>query len=104
MTETNASPNQDDLAAVESWGQIYKQLTAIDFGVMALYVVTLVALGAWISFRKKREGHLFLAQKSLGWCSIGFSMWGTNVGPSMLIASTSITTQPSGHSASGTSS
>lgn len=69
---------------------IYKQLTGLDFGVMTLYVVTLIALGSWISFRKRqKDDHLFLAQKSLGATSIGFSMWGTNVGPSMLIASAS---------------
>ncbi len=70
---------------------IYKQLTSLDFTVMILYVVVLVALGSWISFRKRQKNeHLFLAQHSLGWPSIGFTMWGTNVGPSMLIASASI--------------
>ncbi len=69
---------------------IYKQLTSLDFSVMILYVVILIALGSWISFRKRKRGeHLFLAQHSLGWPSIGFTMWGTNVGPSMLIASAS---------------
>ncbi|HDS06551.1 MAG TPA: Na+/glucose cotransporter [Bacteroides sp.] len=70
---------------------IYKQLTSLDLVVMILYVVVLVALGSWISFKKRKSGeHLFLAQHSLGWPSIGFTMWGTNVGPSMLIASASI--------------
>src|SRR5690606_24454827 len=31
-----------------------------------------------------------LANKSLGWASIGFNMWATNVGPSMLLAFASI--------------
>lgn len=70
---------------------IYKQLTSLDFAVMVSYVAILVTLGAWVSFRKRKsEEHLFLAQHSLGWPSIGFTMWGTNVGPSMLIASASI--------------
>ena len=70
---------------------IYKQLTSLDFLVMILYVVVVVSLGAWISFRKRKsEEHLFLAQHSLGWPSIGLTMWGTNVGPSMLITSASI--------------
>lgn len=67
--------------------EIYKKLTALDFAVMALYLVSVVALGAWISFRRRRQGaDLFLAQRSLGWPGIGFNMWGTNVGPSMLLA------------------
>lgn len=71
--------------------EIYKQLTSLDFTVMILYVVILISLGAWISFKKRKsKEHLFLAQHSLGWPSIGFTMWGTNVGPSMLIASASI--------------
>lgn len=70
---------------------IYKQLTLFDFLVMILYVVVLIGLGSWISFRKRKsEEHLFLAGHSLGWPSIGFTMWGTNVGPSMLIASASV--------------
>ncbi len=70
---------------------IYKQLTSLDFTVMIAYVVILIVLGAWISSRNRESGqHLFLAQNSLGWPSIGFTMWGTNVGPSMLIASSSI--------------
>ena len=70
---------------------IYRQFTLLDLMVMVLYVVALVSLGTWISFRKRTgDAHLFLAQRSLGWPSIGLSMWGTNVGPSMLIASASI--------------
>jgi len=46
------------------------------------------------SFGKKKKSEenqtLFLANKSLGWASIGFNMWGTNVGPSMLLAFASI--------------
>jgi len=52
----------------------------------------LVIIGYRASFaKKKRPGEtLFLANKSLGWASIGFNMWGTNVGPSMLLAFASI--------------
>lgn len=35
----------------------------------------------------QKGSSLFLAERSLKWHHIGFSMWGTNVGPSMLIAS-----------------
>ncbi len=71
---------------------IHSYLHTLDFAVVGLYLVVLVALGYWASFGRKRvrEGNLFLAGRSLGWKSIGFTMWGTNVGPSMLVASASI--------------
>src|SRR5215218_6919168 len=49
-------------------------------------------IGYRASFGKKKDSgeSLFLANKSLGWASIGFNMWGTNVGPSMLLAFASI--------------
>lgn len=67
-------------------------LQPIDFVVVAAYLVVLIAIGYWVSFghKKKSEDNLFLAGNSLTWPSIGFTMWGTNVGPSMLIASASI--------------
>ncbi|HJX70493.1 MAG TPA: sodium:solute symporter [Bacteroidales bacterium] len=71
---------------------IYTFLKPIDFAVVGIYLLVLVAIGYWVSFIKKRNNNenLFLAGHSLGWGSIGFNMWGTNVGPSMLIASASI--------------
>ncbi|MGD9929240.1 MAG: sodium:solute symporter [Mangrovibacterium sp.] len=67
-------------------------LQPIDFIVVVIYLVVLIGIGYWVSFIKKREEgeNLFLAGHSLGWSSIGLTMWGTNVGPSMLIASASI--------------
>jgi SSS family solute:Na+ symporter len=71
---------------------IYEFLAPIDFIIVAAYLVVLVGIGYWVSFVKKKEEDeiLFLAGRSLGWSSIGLTMWGTNVGPSMLIASASI--------------
>src|SRR5689334_7730902 len=71
---------------------IYYSLTALDFIIVSLYLVILIAIGYWVSMREKKNSgeSLFLAERSLGWASIGFTMWGTNVGPSMLIASASI--------------
>ena len=67
-------------------------LQPVDFIIVVVYLLTLLGIGYWVSFvRKKKEGeNLFLAERSLGWASIGLNMWGTNVGPSMLIASASI--------------
>ncbi len=48
-----------------------------------------MGIGVWASLKRKKGSSLFLAENSLGWHHIGFSMWGTNVGPSMLIASAS---------------
>jgi SSS family solute:Na+ symporter len=66
-----------------------KHLATFDWSVIILYFVILIAIGLWASTRRQKEGNLFLAQHSLRWHHIGFSMWGTNVGPSMLIASAS---------------
>ncbi|MEQ8238291.1 MAG: sodium:solute symporter [Cyclobacteriaceae bacterium] len=68
-------------------------LQTIDFVIVGLYLVVLIGIGYWVSFVKKKKGddeNLFLAGKTLKWHSIGLTMWGTNVGPSMLIASASI--------------
>ncbi len=70
---------------------IYSLLQPLDFFIVAAYLLVLIAIGYWVSFVKRNQDeNLFLAGRSLGWTSIGFTMWGTNVGPSMLIASASI--------------
>ena len=71
---------------------IYQFLQPVDFIIVTVYMLILLGIGYWVSFvqKKKTEENLFLAQRSLGWASIGLNMWGTNVGPSMLIASASI--------------
>lgn len=62
-------------------------LHTVDFWVIGAYFTVLMLVGLWSSYQanKKKQEHLFLAGRSLGWVSIGFNMWGTNVGPSMLI-------------------
>jgi SSS family solute:Na+ symporter len=70
---------------------IYDKLKAIDFVIVALYLLLLFVIGYMASFgKKKKEGNLFLAGNSLNWYNIGFNMWGTNVGPSSLLAFASI--------------
>lgn len=62
----------------------------LDISVIIAYVVVLAAIAFWSSYSKKNKSdNLFLADKSLGWVAIGLTMWGTNVGPSMLIANVS---------------
>lgn len=72
--------------------EIHEQLEVYDFIVVVVYLLLLTGIGAYISFRKKKstEKDYFLAGNSLKWYSIGLTMWGTNVGPSMLIASCAI--------------
>lgn len=71
---------------------ILSKLQFIDYAIVVVYLLVLLYIGYKASFgnRKKKEENLFLAGKSLNWYSIGFNMWGTNVGPSMLLAFASI--------------
>jgi len=65
-------------------------LNSIDIAVIVGYIVILFGIAFWASAAsKKKNDNLFLANKSLGWFAIGLTMWGTNVGPSMLLASAS---------------
>ncbi|WP_418262432.1 sodium:solute symporter family transporter [Flavobacterium faecale] len=72
--------------------QISSFLEPVDYIVIIGYLLVLIAFGYYISFvkNKKSDENLFLAGNTLGWTSIGLNMWGTNVGPSMLIASASV--------------
>ncbi|MFY7887444.1 MAG: sodium:solute symporter family transporter [Spirosomataceae bacterium] len=71
---------------------IVERLTTLDYAIVVIYLLVLIFIGYRASFSKKtnEDETLFLANKSLGWASIGFNMWGTNVGPSMLLAFASI--------------
>ncbi|RRN77015.1 Na+/glucose cotransporter, partial [Pseudoxanthomonas sp. SGD-10] len=73
-------------------GNITERLTLLDYAIVVVYLIVLMIIGFRASFSKKKEQEdtLFLANKSLKWYSIGFNMWGTNVGPSMLLAFASI--------------
>ncbi len=66
-----------------------KFLGTLDWTILVAYFLILLAIGIWASTKRKKGSSLFLAEHSLRWHHIGFSMWGTNVGPSMLIASAS---------------
>ena len=70
---------------------ILSNLQPFDFVIIAVYLVILIFIGYWVSFVKKKKANenIFLAEHSLTWPAIGLNMWGTNVGPSMLLASAS---------------
>ena len=61
-------------------------LKPLDFIVIAIYIVSLLTLGFWVSFRKGHTKDIFLAGRSLGWANIGLSMWSTNITPTSMIA------------------
>ncbi len=70
---------------------IYDKLTTLDFAIVGIYLFILLAIGYWVNTRQKgKDETLFLAGNSLNWYNIGFNMWGTNVGPSSLLAFASI--------------
>ena len=70
---------------------IYDKLQPIDFIIVVAYLLILLFIGYRASFgNKKKDETLFMAGNSLNWYNIGFNMWGTNVGPSSLLAFASI--------------
>lgn len=70
---------------------ILSKLTLTDLFTVIAYLIILLLIGYRASFKNKKKGEtLFLAGRSLSWYNVGFNMWGTNVGPSMLIASASV--------------
>jgi len=72
---------------------LLSKFQTIDYVIVVVYLILLMAIGYKASFgnkKKKADESLFLAGKSLNWYNIGFNMWGTNVGPSMLLAFASI--------------
>src|SRR5882762_9101017 len=67
--------------------KIHDKLTILDFVIVAIYLLILLAIGFFVSrTQRKKNETLFLAQNSLNWYNIGFNMWGTNVGPSSLLS------------------
>jgi SSS family solute:Na+ symporter len=62
-------------------------LHSIDYYVIGIYVFLLMAIGLIVSMKQDKNASLFVGDKSIGYKSIGMSIWGTNIGPSFLIAS-----------------
>ena len=62
---------------------IHEALQPLDFAVIAIYIVALLGLGAWVSIRNKgAQADLFLGGRMLSWYNVGLSIFGTNIGPS----------------------
>ena len=69
---------------------IHDRLQTFDFVVIVTYIVILVSIGMWVSFRRRGAEDLFLGGRSQGWGVVGLSIFGTNVNPSFLISSCSV--------------
>ncbi|NQV36344.1 MAG: sodium/solute symporter [Phycisphaeraceae bacterium] len=69
---------------------IHSKLQSLDFVIIVGYIVTLVAIGMWVSFRRRGAEDLFLGGRSQGWLVVGLSIFGTNVNPSFMISSCSV--------------
>jgi solute:Na+ symporter, SSS family len=66
---------------------IHGMLVGWDVAVIVVYITALLTLGFWVSFKKGHSEDLFLAGRRLGWANIGFSIFGTNISPGMMIGS-----------------
>ena len=69
---------------------IHEKLQTIDFVIIVAYVVALVSIGMWVSFRRRGAEDLFLGGRSQPWGVVGLSIFGTNINPSFLISSCSV--------------
>lgn len=68
---------------------IHELLSGWDLAVMGVYAVVLLAIGFWVGRHLKGSEDLFLGGRSVRWYNIAASIFGTNIGPSFLIASCS---------------
>ena len=64
-------------------------LAPLDISVIVAYLVLLIGIGVFVSYRRRGEEDQFLAGRSFGWFNVGLSIYGTNVSPSFMIASAS---------------
>ncbi len=65
---------------------ISDMISPLDYGIVGLYLVSVLGIGFYVSFRKGHTEDLFLAGRSLHWPNVGLSIFGTNVSPSFMIA------------------
>lgn len=62
------------------------QMGPLDGLVLVCYLVTLLAIGGYVSYRQRSSKDLFLGGRSMGWFNVGLSIFGTNIGPTFLVA------------------
>ena len=55
-------------------------LNSIDFAVIVVYLVGITAFGIWVGFRRHAStNQYFLANKSLGWFTVGAAVFTSNI-------------------------
>ncbi|MCH7725541.1 MAG: hypothetical protein IH991_03515 [Planctomycetes bacterium] len=52
-------------------------ITAVDYGVLALYLMVMIAIGAYFSRQQKSSQDFFLAGRSMSWFPVGLSIMAT---------------------------
>ena len=60
-------------------------LSTLDYAIIAIYFFVVLSIGLWIGRKTKGGEDLFLAGRSLGWVSIGFSLFASNISSTTLI-------------------
>ncbi len=58
----------------------------LDMTVFVVYILILLGIGGFVSYRHRKSEDLFLGGRSMGWSNVGLSIFGTNIGPTFLIA------------------
>lgn len=66
--------------------EIHASLNSLDYAVIVGYAILLIGIGMLVSYRQRKSEDLFLAGRSLHWPNVGLSIFGTNIGPTFLIA------------------
>lgn len=56
------------------------QLLAIDYVVLALYFVVILAIGYWFARKERTTADYFLASRDVAWWAIGASLFSSNIG------------------------
>jgi SSS family solute:Na+ symporter len=79
------SPSSAALPLLAQTGSI--ALAPLDLAVFILFIVSLLAIGGVVSYWQRHSEDLFLGDRSMGWANVALSIFGTNVGPTFLIAS-----------------
>jgi SSS family solute:Na+ symporter len=60
-------------------------ISSIDLGIIGGYFLVVVLIGLWLGRKHQSGDDLFLAGRSLGWKSIGFSLFTSNISSTTLI-------------------
>ncbi len=50
------------------------------------YILALLTIGGYASYRQRKNEDLFLGGRSMGWPNVGLSIFSTNIGPTFLVA------------------